>query len=166
MSRQEWGGRIITTSQLPIRPAPFVVIHHTAGVACTTQATCSTQMRNIQLQHINSNGWTDIGYNFLVGGDGQVYEGRGWGRQGAHAPGYNNQALGISFIGTFTGGLPTVTARHVAQQLIACGVALGHLRPTYGLIGHRQGSATECPGNTLHNEIRNWPRFTANPTPL
>ena len=28
--------------------------------------------------------FSDIGYNFLIGGNGDVYEGRGWDKQGAH----------------------------------------------------------------------------------
>ena len=32
--------------------------------------------RNIQHFHINGNGWCDIGYSFLVGGDGNIYEGK------------------------------------------------------------------------------------------
>jgi hypothetical protein len=31
--------------------------------------------------------WGDIAYNFMVGGDGAVYEGRGWDKQGAHSEG-------------------------------------------------------------------------------
>ncbi len=31
--------------------------------------------------------YCDIGYNFLIGGDGNVYEGRGWDRQGSHTIG-------------------------------------------------------------------------------
>lgn len=34
---------------------------------------------------MNTNGWADIGYNFCIGDPGQVYEGRGYGRHGAHA---------------------------------------------------------------------------------
>lgn len=56
-------------------------VHHTAGARCTTQAACDTQMRNIQNFHMNTNGWADIGYNFCIGDPGQVYEGRGYGRQ-------------------------------------------------------------------------------------
>lgn len=33
-------------------------------------------------------GWDDIGYSFLVGQDGNVYEGRGWHHVGAHTQGY------------------------------------------------------------------------------
>ena len=39
-------------------------------------------------------GWSDIGYNFLVGEDGNIYEGRGWGKVGAHARGHNSDSIG------------------------------------------------------------------------
>lgn len=116
-------------------------------------------MRSIQNMHINTNGWSDIGYNFLVGGDGLIYEGRGWGKQGAHAPGYNDKSVGISFIGTFTSGLPTNAALAAGKQLINCGVSLGHVSRTYSLIGHRQATSTECPGNKLYEEIKTWPNY-------
>lgn len=61
VTRAQWGARAASTAQLPIRPAPFAVIHHTAGAACATEAACATQMRNIQNFHMNTNGWADIG---------------------------------------------------------------------------------------------------------
>lgn len=45
--------------------------------------------------------WEDIGYNFLVGEDGNVYEGRGWGVKGAHSIPYNGKSMGICMIGNF-----------------------------------------------------------------
>ena len=39
-------------------------------------------------------GWADIGYSFLVGEDGNVYEGRGWSLAGAHCIGYNSKSIG------------------------------------------------------------------------
>lgn len=115
---------------------------------------------------MDGNGWSDIGYQFIIGEDGQAYEGRGWGRTGVHAPGFNSQSVGIAFFGTFTNGIPNLAARNAAQTLIACGVRLGHVSATYGLIGHRQGSATACPGNALFAHIQTWPRWTNNPRPL
>jgi N-acetylmuramoyl-L-alanine amidase len=53
---------------------------------------------------MDNNGWNDIGYNFLVGEDGNVYEGQGWNYVGAHAPAYNLRSIGICIIGDFTGG--------------------------------------------------------------
>lgn len=41
----------------------------------------------MQTFHMESKGWDDIGYNFMIGGDGAVYEGRGWDSQGAHTKG-------------------------------------------------------------------------------
>jgi len=38
--------------------------------------------------------WDDIGYNFLIGENGLVYEGRGWKYVGAHRSGYNNRSIG------------------------------------------------------------------------
>jgi hypothetical protein len=39
----------------------------------------------------------------LVGGDGNVYEGRGWHKVGAHTYGFNKRSVGIALIGEFTG---------------------------------------------------------------
>jgi hypothetical protein len=39
-------------------------------------------------------GWADIGYNFLVGEDGNIYTGRDWTNVGAHTVGYNSKSIG------------------------------------------------------------------------
>lgn len=41
--------------------------------------------------------------SFLIGNDGLVYEGTGWGVRGAHTYGYNGNGTGIAFIGNFVG---------------------------------------------------------------
>jgi N-acetylmuramoyl-L-alanine amidase len=46
--------------------------------------------------------WSDIGYNFLVGEDGNVYEGRGWGKKGAHSIPFNSKSIGICIIGNYS----------------------------------------------------------------
>ena len=69
-------------------------------------------------------GWVDIGYSFLIGGDGKVYEGRGWGIEGAHTccRYYNRIGHGIAFIGTYTTSTPSSSMINAAQKLIQCGV--------------------------------------------
>lgn len=41
-------------------------------------------------------GWLDIGYSFVVGEDGNAYEGRGWDKVGSHTLHYNSIGLGIT----------------------------------------------------------------------
>lgn len=40
-------------------------------------------------------------FSFIVGGDGTVFEGRGWGVVGAHTKYNNDDSLGIAFMGNF-----------------------------------------------------------------
>ncbi|XP_058444766.1 peptidoglycan-recognition protein SC2-like [Malaya genurostris] len=161
ISREDWGARAATSAVLPNRPASWVVVHHTAGAHCSTDSGCAQQMRNIQSYHIDGNGWTDIGYNWCIGENGAAYEGRGWGRLGAHAPGYNDRSVGICLIGTFTDVVPNGAALRAVQSLIQCGISLGHIDSSYWLIGHRQAGATACPGDALFREIGTWSRFNS-----
>lgn len=144
-------------------PVPYVVILHTATESCKTQAACVFIVRHVQTFHIESYGWNDIGYSFLVGGDGSVYEGRGWDIEGAFAYGYNRKAIGISFIGTFTSELPTPKQLQAGQQLIDLGVKLGKISPEYKLLAHRQLSSTESPGLAFFNLLMTWPHWAEQP---
>ena len=66
-------------------PAPVGVIgHHTAGGRCSSYSACVSQMKGMQNYHMDSLGWVDIGYQFVIGEDGRIYEGRGPWRQGSH----------------------------------------------------------------------------------
>ncbi|XP_018419661.1 PREDICTED: peptidoglycan recognition protein 1-like [Nanorana parkeri] len=160
VSRAQWGGKTPTCKRMSV-PVPNVIIHHTEGAFCSSRSTCSAQARNIQNYHINTNKWCDIGYNFLIGEDGAVYEGRGWTTIGAHATTYNPISIGISFIGSFTDRAPNNAALNAAKQLIACGVAKNFIRSNYVLKGHRNVMSTSCPGDSLYKVIKGWPRFAA-----
>ena len=74
------------------------------------------------ISQLTVSGWDDIGYNFLVGGDGRVYVGRGWTRLGAHNRGYNSQSIGIAFLGTFNTETPSERMASAAHSLIQSGV--------------------------------------------
>ena len=67
-------------------------------------------------------GWCDIGYNFLIGEDGNAYEGRGWWTLGAHVTSYNTVSIGICQIGTYTNRTPNDIAISAMENLIACSV--------------------------------------------
>ncbi|XP_069610514.1 peptidoglycan recognition protein 3-like [Ranitomeya imitator] len=161
VTRRQWGGKNPTCRSNLRTPVPNVIIHHTEGAFCNSRTTCSAQVRNIQNYHMKTRGWCDIGYNFLIGEDGLVYEGRGWTTLGAHATSYNPISTGISFIGSFTNRAPNSAALNAARSLIACAVSKNLIKGSYALKGHRNVMSTSCPGNSLYRVIQGWPHFKA-----
>lgn len=114
------------------------------------------QARYVQMFHMESRNWSDIGYNFMVGGDGYVYVGRGWEKVGAHTFNWNNRSIGICLLGTFTYQRPTNEQMSATTKLIEYGVRLGRLAPHYKLAGVCQLRSTESPGRLVYEDIRRW----------
>ncbi|XP_076240324.1 peptidoglycan-recognition protein SC2 [Calliopsis andreniformis] len=168
VSREEWGARSpVQRVPLPVTPTPYVVIHH-GGIPkyCHDQKTCSAIVRSYQNYHMDDHGWFDIGYSFVIGEDGNVYEGRGWDYVGAHAPGYNSQSIGICVIGDFSDFLPNKAALKALNALIDYGVSLGKISESYHVLGHRQAKNTLCPGDEFYKYVVTHPRWTSNPIPI
>lgn len=165
MSRIEWGAKspLDGVNKISESPVPYVIIHHTATQHCFNQSQCAYFVRNIQDFHILTRDWLDIGYNFLIGGDGAVYEGRGWGKEGAHTRGFNARGVGIGFIGTFQ------ITKAPPHQLVACknliekGVNLGYIAKDYKLLAVRQLRSTISPGDQLYEELVTWPHWASAP---
>nr|CAD7573015.1 unnamed protein product [Timema californicum] len=169
VSRAEWGARTPAAEPQPlvVSPVPYVVVHHGGTKKyCYDQNTCSAIVRSYQNYHIDTKGWNDIGYSFVIGEDGHVYEGRGWDFVGAHAPGYNTQSIGICVIGDFSDRLPNEEALTALSDLISCGVDIGKIGEGYHVIGHRQTRDTLCPGDTFYKWVKALPQWTDHPVPL
>ena len=129
-SRADWGAdesiagwaRGATQAYAPVQA---LTVHHTAGSNSSTQDYSAT-VRAIYSYHVQTNGWQDIGYQYLIDGNGVVYEGRNAGHTsrsclsgngdgsdfaheagsdrlvtGAHVGGWNTGNLGISLMGCF-----------------------------------------------------------------
>nr|XP_014093365.2 peptidoglycan-recognition protein SD [Bactrocera oleae] len=158
--KSQWNG-VESINELGNQTLPIgrVIIIHTAGASCQDVVSCSQQVRNIQKYHLDLH-YDDIGYNFLVGNDGNVYEGRGWDLMGAAVKNYNNGSLSVAFIGTFENYPPTDQALEVAQSLLAMGVRTVKLVEDYKVLGHRQLSATLSPGTVLYKIVKQWPHWS------
>ncbi|KAK4877211.1 hypothetical protein RN001_009717 [Aquatica leii] len=141
-------------------PFKLVIICHTASESALTQSENERLVRSFQAYHIEIKEWSDISYNFLVGCDGRVYQGRGWGIVGSHTRGYNQIGLGISFIGCFIKTVPNEAALNQAKTLIQYGVEIGEIDKNYVLVGHCQCFPTESPGRTLFKEIQSWDHWS------
>ncbi|KAM7348158.1 peptidoglycan recognition protein-like isoform 1-T1 [Cochliomyia hominivorax] len=143
-------------------PLNIVIISHTATDSSNSSKDNMQIIRNIQTFHIDSQGWDDIGYNFLIGCDGNIYEGRGWGVVGVHTYGYNKRSIGIAFIGNFIRALPTEKALNSCKNLLKRAIEEGHLTDNYKLLGHRQCIPTSSPGKLLFEELTKWEHFYDN----
>ncbi|XP_076072397.1 peptidoglycan-recognition protein SC2-like [Mytilus galloprovincialis] len=159
ISRDSWGARRTKSSSSIKVPVLNIYIHHTVTGYCSSFSVCISRMKQIQNGHMDDTGYDDIGYSFLVGDDGKIYEGRGWGRVGSHTKGYNSKGFGISFIGNFMTLEPNTVALNAAKALIQCGINNGKISTSYYLYGHRDTKATKCPGDKLYDMIKLWPHY-------
>jgi hypothetical protein len=115
-------------------PVQKVIVHHTATQ--NNDPDPAATIRSIYQYHAVTQGWGDIGYNFLIDEAGRIYEGRysrqyapgesptgedlsGNGVTAAHVQGYNSGTVGIALLGTLTNQDATTAARSSLEHLIA-----------------------------------------------
>jgi peptidoglycan hydrolase-like protein with peptidoglycan-binding domain len=139
--RVQWGARPARAiSRVESSARTGFTVHYSAGPPTQTP-------QQIQNYHMDSNGWDDIGYNFLVDRAGRVYEGRGWNIQGAHATGHNVTHIGVCFIGRDGEATPNTLRAIRALYLHANKLTGKTLAKTWH--GGLSGQATPCPGSSL-----------------
>lgn len=113
------------------------------------------QLRHLRREHVESIGWGDIGYHYLVDGRGEVWEGRSLAYQGDHAGGAENRAnVGVALL-LGEGAQLTPEARSGLERL------LDQLRHEHGLtaeaiIGHSDLKSTACPGPQIKTFLREY----------
>ncbi|MEQ9500146.1 MAG: N-acetylmuramoyl-L-alanine amidase [Deltaproteobacteria bacterium] len=151
VSRSAWGARASRCSggHRPNR----ITVHHTVTPNNDSMSQAA-RVRQVQSFHMNSRGWCDVGYHFLVGQDGRVYQGRPERLIGAHVGGHNTNNAGVSYIGTYTSRAPS------NAMFAAGGRILKSLSREYGITlnrtyvkGHRQLGSTACPGGALYARL-------------
>ncbi len=141
------------------------IIHHSAGSNTNTNYT--QVVRDIYLFHTEVNGWSDIGYNYLIAQDGTIFLGRdpaGGDQlrvQGAHFCGRNSGTSGICMLGNYETANPSTLALSSLQTLLAnsiyelgldpLGTSLHPLGELNTISGHSDGCATLCPGQNVYD---------------
>lgn len=150
VSRSSWGARAPkSTSYTTWAQRTGFMIHYSAASADQTP-------RAIQDYHMNTNGWSDIGYNFLVSSKtGTIYEGRGWLVIGAHAANNNVANIGVCVIGNDVANRQDVSdaARSAINRLYE--EANRRKGSKLAVRWHSQVNSTSCPGDELRAWIRN-----------
>ena len=153
----------------------MVFVHHTVTATAAPCSESARIVRGIYAYHVLTNGWNDIGYNFLVDKCGQVFEGRYGGMTapviGAQTKGLNTGSAGIAVIGTYSSRPPPAAGLRALERLIAWRLDVAHVNPRswtwmkssgnpryppgrhvlfHAISGHRDGSPTSCPGTALY----------------
>ncbi|HSJ23707.1 MAG TPA: N-acetylmuramoyl-L-alanine amidase [Longimicrobiales bacterium] len=160
-SRSHWGGPAAPFGSIYSPAMVAVTVHHTFSPALPASATVAQEraaMLGMHRDHINRNGWAGIGYHFVIFQSGRVYEGRGWGRTGAHAGSADgNRTLGVVFTINGETTAPSAAALNALGQLRDLGVREGRLTRGHALKLHMDWKATSCPGRKVVEALRELP---------
>lgn len=109
---------------------------------------------DVEKYHILKNGWMAIGYNYWIGFDGTVYEGRGE-NIGAGISGHNSHIISVGLQGDFMKQYPT------EAQYKACAEIYQYLKSRFPKIQkyalHSDYNATLCPGKNF--DIKNVEKY-------
>lgn len=143
-----------------------VAVHHSASAShwdSTSLAQCAANVKGMQTYHMVTNGWCDLGYNYVVCRHGDIFEGRAGGDdvKGAH-DGYNCGSMGVCNMGYFHppyGHVPTAAMFDALAELAAwkcsrqgidplgSGFYAGYGGVVTNVYGHGDVKATACPGD-------------------
>ncbi|MCG8971865.1 peptidoglycan-binding protein [Streptomyces sp. CL12-4] len=146
ISRAAWGARAWdgTPASVPLSERSEFYVHYDGGAHVTR--TGYAVMRAIEAEHLG-NGWSGVGYHFVVDQAGNIYEGRGWSLQGAHCPNHNRSGIGVQIA---IGGDQEPSAAALAACRALYEEACRKTGRTLAKRGHRDGFATACPGAKLY----------------
>jgi len=189
ISRSYWGA---DESQETVWPMEYAkvekfIVHHTASSQLIPDSDGSgeykSMVKNIYTYQKDSKSWYDdngenigfgdIGYNYLIDPNGNIYEGRygGNGVIGGHTRSYNEGSVGIAVIGTYGGNVKNEYTSHAITSQITASLEklIGWLaannsadlnktsdfkgKSIDGVVGHRDLGATICPGNELYKQL-------------
>jgi N-acetylmuramoyl-L-alanine amidase-like protein len=154
-------------------------VHHSADGNNFPCADSAKVVRAIYRYHVVTNGWADIGYNFLVDKCGTIFEGRAGGVDkpvlGAHTLGFNTNSMGVAALGTYTTTKPQLLVLTAIEKVIAWKLGQYGRDPrgkvtltssdsgsrypkgathAFDVIsGHRDAFNTECPGQALYDKL-------------
>lgn len=138
---------LIFANELATRPyTQWLVLHHVGSPDMDASAS------DIHQWHL-ANGWSGCGYSYVIRKSGDVERGRPRYATGSHCYGYNSYSIGINVAGDFNATVPTEEQRSSLVNLLSDLCEIYDLDPDVAIVGHRDKSNTECPGNNLYSML-------------
>ena len=154
------------------------IVHHTVNVNSYSESDVPDLLYGIQRYHMDTRGWDDIGYNFVIDRFGRIWQAR----EGdvfepitaGHTTGLNTESVGVAVLGTFTAAAPPDAVTESLGLLLGWKLGLhgvdplgrtlvrsaggdyaehGEMVDLLNISGHRDHQQTGCPGNELYGRI-------------
>lgn len=114
-----------------------IFLHHADAKNCTAE-----QIHNWHL----ANGWSGIGYHFLVRKDGSIHEGRPLDVLGAHCLNNNSDSIGICFEGNYEIEKDMPNAQYQSGVELVKYLMKKYNLTNKSIYGHKDAMSTDCPG--------------------
>ena len=133
-----------------MRPIEKIIIHCSA-----TPEGREVSVDTIRKWHVEGNGWSDIGYHFIVHQSGKVDIGRDIERSGAHTKGLNSRSIGICYVGGVDDKMKPKDTR-TENQTDALRYLVMDLLESYPgatLHGHNEFSNKACPSFNVYDDM-------------
>ena len=125
----------------------LIVIHHVGMGAAEEPA---AEIHRLHLR----NGWSGIGYHYVIRKNGMIERGRPRDTVGAHTYNHNGSSVGIVLDGNFEEAMPTAVQLDKTARLVAALSHIYNITPDYNsMVGHRDLNTTLCPGKNLYIEL-------------
>ncbi len=161
--RREWGALAFNPKKLDGVGGNWekITVHHSDEVGALifngTFSQSAQAVRSIQRQHLQGNGWGDIGYHYVIDARGRIFEGRPINWQGAHAgdSAKNKRNLGICLLGNFNKHALSAQAREALRGLLE-DLRKVHRIPRKEIYVHSEFTSTECPGHHLTDWVKSY----------
>ena len=112
----------------------LIVVHCSA-----TPPDMDIDANTIRDWHVNGNGWSDIGYHYVIKRNGDIEKGRPDHISGAHVKGHNKGSLGICLVGGVDKDNKP-DCNFTQNQFYALEVLLSRLKDDHNnpeIVGHR-----------------------------
>lgn len=172
--RSAWSNSTYEKRTKKVWPAEYkdpevIIIHHTAT---SYKSSTSKQIKKIYKYHSYTKKWGDIGYNYIIGEDGFIYQGRygNNGVMGGHSYNssekinYNSGSIGIAVLGNYENKKMSSAAQDSLEKLVGWlaannGISVKASINFHGksldnsVIGHRNVASTACPGKNIYSDM-------------
>lgn len=132
-------------------PVTGIVVHCSATRRdWMAEAGLAAKKAEIRRWHMEDNGWSDIGYHWIIDRDGAMLAGRPERVIGAHVAGHNSGTIGICLIGGHGSAETDAFADHFTpaqdRQLRQLILGISMRTRITRVSGHNEWAAKACPG--------------------